>query len=266
MRQHKTFLMLIALVSVLSMASCGGSKSAGSANSSQRATVHIAQPARAVPSASAKMTCARNAQTEVAAVLGVRTTQPVVPTWTDHIYSCRYTYKNAAMVLSVKELSSKTETDAYFASLAHRLGQTERLTLGQGGFTAKNHSVVVRKDPSGRHLRTARPVWRAARQAGGHRGQCRCHDYGLLDRRMITQTGDAGSVRSCVSRPRALTRRLILVAARARADHKRGRCIRKLRATPRRGSQGRTSRSGPTCWLTVGRVAGGAGCRALRSS
>ncbi len=146
MRQHKTFLMLIALVSVLSMASCGGSKSAGSANSSQRATVHIAQPARAVPSASAKMICARNAQTEVAAVLGVRTTQPVVPTWTDHIYSCRYTYKNAAMVLSVKELSSKTETDAYFTSLARRLGQTERLTLGQGGFTTKNHSVVVRKD------------------------------------------------------------------------------------------------------------------------
>ena len=146
MRQHKTFLMLIVLVSVLSMASCGGSTSAGSPNSSQRATVHIAQAARAVPSASAKMICARHTQTELAAVLGARTTQPVVPTWTDHIYSCRYTYNSAVMVLSVKELSSKTETDAYFTSLAHRLGQTERLTLGQGGFTTKNHSVVVRKD------------------------------------------------------------------------------------------------------------------------
>jgi hypothetical protein len=135
--------MLIALVSVLSMASCGGSTSAGSPNSSQHAT---AQAARAVPSASAKMICARHTQTELAAVLGARTTQPVVPTWTDHIYSCRYTYNNAVMVLSVKELSSKTETDAYFTSLAHRLGQTERLTLGQGGFTTKNRSVVVRKD------------------------------------------------------------------------------------------------------------------------
>ena len=92
------------------------------------------------------MICARHTQTELAAVLGARTTQPVVPTWTDHIYSCRYTYNNAVMVLSVKELSSKTETDAYFTSLAHRLGQTERLTLGQGGFTTKNRSVVVRKD------------------------------------------------------------------------------------------------------------------------
>jgi hypothetical protein len=146
MRQHKTFLMLTVLVSVLSMASCGGSTSAGSPNISPRATVHIAQAARAVPSASAKMICARHTQTELAAVLGARTTQPVVPTWTDHIYSCRYTYNNAVMVLSVKELSSKTETDAYFTSLAHRLGQTGRLTLGQGGFTTKNRSVVVRKD------------------------------------------------------------------------------------------------------------------------
>ena len=138
--------MLIVLVSALSMASCGGPESSGSPNSSQRAPVHIAQPARATPSISAKMICAPEAQTEMVAVLGVHTTQPVVPTWTDHIYSCRYTYHNAVMVLSVKELSSKTETDAYFTSLAHRLGQTERLTLGQGGFTTKNHSVVVRKD------------------------------------------------------------------------------------------------------------------------
>jgi len=145
MRRHKPFLMLIVLVSVPSMASCGGSKPAGP-TSSHRATAHIAQAARAVPSASAKMICARHTQAELAAVLGARTTQPVVPTWSGHIYSCRYTYDNAVMVLSVKELSSKTETDAYFTSLARRLGQTERLTLGQGGFTTKNRSVVVRKD------------------------------------------------------------------------------------------------------------------------
>ena len=141
MRQHKAFLMLIALISVPSMASCGGSTPAGSPNSSQHAT---AQAARAVPSASAKMICARHTQTELAAVLGARTTQPVVPTWTDHIYSCRYTYNNAVMVLSVKELSSKTETDAYFTSLKHRLGQAQ--DLGESAFTTKNRSLVVRKD------------------------------------------------------------------------------------------------------------------------
>jgi len=138
---------LVVFVFVLSMASCSGSKSATSPNKSQNATVHIAQPVRAAPSASAKMICAPEAQTELAALLGVHTTQPVVPTWTDHIYSCQYIYNSAVMALSVKEFSNKTETEGYFTSLAHRLGRTERLrTLGQGAFTTKNLSVVVRKD------------------------------------------------------------------------------------------------------------------------
>jgi hypothetical protein len=147
MRQHKTFPVLVAVASVLTMTSCGGSKPATSPDNAPNATAHTAQPARAAPSASAKMICAPEAQAELAAVLGVHTTQPVVPTWAGHLYSCRYTYNNAVMVLSVKELSDKTETDAYFTSLAHRLGQTQRLwTLGQGGFATKNLSVVVRKD------------------------------------------------------------------------------------------------------------------------
>ena len=148
MRQHKTFFVLVVFVCMLSMTSCGGPKPATPPGSSQNATVHVAQPALAAPSASAKMICAHETQTELAAVLGVHTTQPVVPTWTDHLYSCRYTYNNAVMMLSVKELSNKTETDGYFTSLAHRLGQTQRpQALDRGAFfTTKNLSVVVRKD------------------------------------------------------------------------------------------------------------------------
>ncbi len=148
MRQDKTFFVLVVFACMLSMASCGGSKSATPPGNSQNATVHAAQPARAAPSASAKMICAHETQTELAAVLGVHTTQPVVPTWTDHLYSCRYTYHNAFMVLSVKELSNKTETDGYFTSLVHRLGQAQRpQPLDRGAFfTTKNLSVVVRKD------------------------------------------------------------------------------------------------------------------------
>ena len=52
------------------------------------------------------------------------------------------------MVLSVKELSNKTETDGYFTSLAHRLGQTQRpQALDRGDFfTTKNLYFFVRKD------------------------------------------------------------------------------------------------------------------------
>jgi hypothetical protein len=135
MRQPKIFLVVAGFACMLSMTSCGGSKPA---------TPLV--PAK--PSASAKMICAPKTQTELAAVLGVHTTQPVVPTWTDHLYSCRYTYHNSFMVLSVKELSNKTQTDAYFTSLAHRLGQSQRISLLDRGafFTTKNRSAVVRKD------------------------------------------------------------------------------------------------------------------------
>ena len=147
-RQHKLFLVLVMLFVCLSLCSCGGPKSATPPGNSQNATVHAAQPARAAPSASAKMICAPETQTELAAVLGVQTTRPVVPTWTDHLYSCRYTYHNAFIVLSVKELSNKAQTDSYFTSLAHRLGQTQRpQAISRGAFfTTRNLSVVVRKD------------------------------------------------------------------------------------------------------------------------
>jgi hypothetical protein len=147
MRQHRTFLVLAVFVSVLGMTSCGGSKPAASPGNSPNATVHTAQPVRATPSASAKMICAPETQAELAVVLGVHTTQPVVPAWTDHTYSCKYTYHNAVIAVSVKEFSNQAETDGYFTSLAHRLGQTQQLhTLGQGAFTTNNRSVVVRKD------------------------------------------------------------------------------------------------------------------------
>jgi hypothetical protein len=148
MRQHKTFFVLVGFVCMLSMTSCGGPKPATPPGDSQNATVHVAQPVRAAPSATAKMICARETQTELAAVLGVHTTQPVVPTWTDHLYSCRYSYNHAFMVLSVKELSNQAQTDGYFTSLAHRLGQTQRpQAIDRGAFfTTKNRSVVVRKD------------------------------------------------------------------------------------------------------------------------
>jgi hypothetical protein len=148
MRPHKTLFVLAGFACMLSVTSCGGSTPTTPLGNSPAATVHAAQPARATPSASAKMICAPKTQTELASVLGVHTIQPVVPTWTDHLYSCRYTYHNAFMVLSVKELSNQTQTGSYFASLAHRLGQTQRpQAISRGAFfTTKNLSVVVRKD------------------------------------------------------------------------------------------------------------------------
>ena len=150
MRQHKTIGVLAAFICVLSMAGCGSTKPTIPPGNSQSPAAHVPEPARATPSVSAKLICAHDTQNELAAVLGVHTTKPVVPTWAraSHLYSCHYTYRNGVIALSLKELSSKTETDAYFTSLARRLGQTQRpLALGQGiYFPTKNGSAVVRKD------------------------------------------------------------------------------------------------------------------------
>jgi hypothetical protein len=92
------------------------------------------------------MVCASEAQRNIDRTLGV-TGVVDRPTWVDHRYSCRFAYPSGAFTLSVKELSSWPETYAYFHSLASSLGDTGTVSgLGQGAFTTRNGSVVVRKD------------------------------------------------------------------------------------------------------------------------
>ena len=73
--------------------------------------------------------------------------QVTTPSWVNHLYRCRYVYGNGSFVLSVKELSSWSETSAYFHSFASSMGDVGSLgNLGQGAFTTSDGSVVVRKD------------------------------------------------------------------------------------------------------------------------
>ena len=122
------------------------SSTGGSKQAARSPTTQILEKAGATPSKSAQMVCESEAAGDIASALGVAPVQPLSPTWADHQYSCRYEYPDGAMTLSMKELSGRSETDAYFASLRRSLGQSERLTLGEGGFVTSNGSVVVRKD------------------------------------------------------------------------------------------------------------------------
>jgi hypothetical protein len=126
---------------------CGGTLGHGAAPTIAGTPRHIALPAGPNPSKSAKMVCAPEARRDLARVLGVSTISTVAPTWVDHLYSCRYVYADGVMVLSVKEVSNRAQTTAYFNLLAHQLGKTSRLNgLGQGAYTTTNGDVVVRKD------------------------------------------------------------------------------------------------------------------------
>jgi hypothetical protein len=116
----------LSLAATVALAGCGGSSGG--------------------PSVSSKMICASEAQTDLADLIGERPKTPPKPTWSNHVYSCRYVYGEGVMALSVRELPSIPATARYFASLAVKLGKTQDADLGQGGFSTKNGSVVVRKD------------------------------------------------------------------------------------------------------------------------
>jgi len=92
------------------------------------------------------MVCAHDAQQELADALGVK---GVVEdrSWISHRYSCDYVYPNGSIDLSVQELSSWSQTFAYFRGLGHELGNTEAVgNLGQGAFRTDSGDIVVRKD------------------------------------------------------------------------------------------------------------------------
>jgi hypothetical protein len=145
----------LALAGTLLFAACGSSSTPGASKVTQAPTTttttapdgHVAKPASANPSISAKMICEDEVKGDLTALLGVSPTAPVDPTWNDHVYACTYKYKGGELTLAVKELADGPATDEYFASLAKDLGKTQDINgLGQGAFTTKNKSAVVRKD------------------------------------------------------------------------------------------------------------------------
>ena len=134
--QRRACLGLAVLAVALGIAGCG------SVNTSAESP----KPAGKSPSAISRMVCAEEAAGDIAQVVAAKAAV-TPPTWADHLYSCGYRYSEGTMVLSVKELSSWTQTYAYFDELAKTLHKTTAVKgLGQGAFVAGDGSVVVRKD------------------------------------------------------------------------------------------------------------------------
>jgi hypothetical protein len=137
-------LLVVVALAALGAAACGTTAPTVQTRAPSKTTVPL--PAGRFPSKISKEVCADEAQKDIAEVLGV-TAVVQTPTWVGHLYSCRYQYPNGSMVLSVKELSSWSETKGYFASLGNQMGDIGKLgNLGQGAFTTGDGSVVVRKD------------------------------------------------------------------------------------------------------------------------
>src|SRR6201986_4190437 len=101
--QRRARLGLAVLAVVLGIAGCGG----------VNASAESPQPAGKLPSAISRMVCTGKTAGEIAEVVAAKAAV-TAPTWADHLYSCGYHYSKGTMVLSVKELSSWTQTYAYF--------------------------------------------------------------------------------------------------------------------------------------------------------
>ena len=147
--QRSARLGLAVLAVVLGIAGCG------SVNTSAESP----KPAGKSPSAIARMVCAKEAAGEIAQVVGAKASV-TAPTWADHLYSCGYHYREGTMVLSVKELSSWTQTYAYFDELAGTLHKTAPVKgLGQGAFVVRRRigrGAQGLEDPFGGYFRVAR--------------------------------------------------------------------------------------------------------------
>jgi hypothetical protein len=132
----------------------GGQRGGGNSSTPSSvvgSTTRAPLPAGATPSVISKMVCDPRAQQEIDKVIENNGKGPPAkvstPTWVGHVYSCNYTYPNGYFTLSVKELSSWSQTYAYFDSLGKSSSGTQDLgNLGQGAFQLKNGNVVVRKD------------------------------------------------------------------------------------------------------------------------
>ncbi len=139
---------LVAAVTALAVASTGCEATPAGGTHAAAAGDATSRSAEADgPSESAKMICQPDAAAEIASALGVQTSTPPAPSWSDHVYSCRYQYPSGAMVLSIKELPDQAATTAYYAAAQHSLpSYTPESVLGQQGFAGPDGSMYVRKD------------------------------------------------------------------------------------------------------------------------
>ena len=131
------------------LAACGSTTATSDANASAPSSTAVLEVAGPKPSASAQMICAKEAQSDIAASVGLEPSNVTKPSWNaaEHIYSCDYDYGiGGRIALSVKELSSTAETTSYFDTLGGRLGRGRGLDIAQGSFPTNNGSFVVRKD------------------------------------------------------------------------------------------------------------------------
>jgi len=92
------------------------------------------------------MVCAKEAQDELRAALGVRPVAPVQGVWDPPEYSCRYRYGTGSFALSVRDFESSGAMTAFFDRYVARHTRVASEDIGADqAVQVKNGSVIARR-------------------------------------------------------------------------------------------------------------------------
>ena len=97
------------------------------------------------PSATELTVCSAQLAQQISALLGEQPSRTQAGSWSAHVYSCRYSYRDGGFTLAVRESPGQAATDAVFAAQRRAAGPTSAQTgLGQQAFTEPDGTVVLR--------------------------------------------------------------------------------------------------------------------------
>jgi hypothetical protein len=99
------------------------------------------------PSPTAAMICGDEVVGDVTAALSLSSRPATQATWTDHVYTCRYSLPTGPLVLAVKESPDRASAADYFGGQQQQLGETTAISgLGERAYQTATGTVVVLKD------------------------------------------------------------------------------------------------------------------------
>ena len=97
------------------------------------------------PSTTELAVCSAQLAQQLNSLLGEQPTRTQAATWSAHVYTCHYSYRDGSFSIAVRESSGQAATDGVFAAQRRAAGRTTtQLGLGQQGFTEPNGTVVLR--------------------------------------------------------------------------------------------------------------------------
>ncbi|QMU71470.1 hypothetical protein [Streptacidiphilus sp. P02-A3a] len=97
------------------------------------------------PSATELAVCSAQVAQQLSALLGEQPTRTQSATWSGHVYTCHYSYRDGGFGIAVRESAGQADTDAAFAAQRRTLGPgTAQPGLGQQAFVEPDGTVVLR--------------------------------------------------------------------------------------------------------------------------